>query len=573
MTAQQPRFGRYELTRELGVGATATVYRAFDQESRREVALKALAPALAADPEQRRAYLSAARGLQPLRHANLVPVFDVAEADGRPFFTMELVRGRTLSQILDGDTRLPYGRLVEVFRGISAAVDYLHRAGRQHGAISAANIMVKDSGRAVLMEPRLGIEPAPATDDLAALGAIATTLIAGAAGAEVHGGSLREIQPGLPEQVYATIEGATAPGSPNRPGSASEIAAAVAAATPAIATRESSTETLPVVRRARRAVEPAHTGPQPVPDISSAVPVPPDPQPADRVLSPTAVPPVAEQIMAPASPPSAPVPASPAAVPERLAPSVGSSPAPPSGPTRALDETIQVPVLARASSRPATPALTPTMAVRRSRLPLVVAAAVVVVLVAGGVVFALSRSGSGTTKPPAATTAATAASSAAGAVAPSVAATRPATTPAPLTPAAVLPSTAPTSPLPSATPTVVAPTSVASSVPVSSAVATGVGSPAPADGVQEIMADNKFTPDQLMEVAGRPLTLTIVNQGKAQHNFHVTSLNADDGHEIKTDLLDAGQSVTVTFTISAKGVYAYRCDVHPDEMRGVLTVQ
>src|SRR5205807_703589 len=114
----------------------------------------------------------------------------------------------------------PYGRLVEVFRGVSAAVDYLHRAGLQHGAISPANIMVKDSGRPVLMDPLIGAQSGAGSDDLAALGGLAAELIAGASGAQRQGATLRELQPGLPEQVYTAIEGALSVEGSDRPGSA-----------------------------------------------------------------------------------------------------------------------------------------------------------------------------------------------------------------------------------------------------------------------------------------------------------------------------------------------------------------
>src|SRR5206468_1005995 len=58
-----------------------------------------------------------------------------------------------------------------------------------------------------------------------------------------------------------------------------------------------------------------------------------------------------------------------------------------------------------------------------------------------------------------------------------------------------------------------------------------------------------------------------------QHNFHITDIQDAGGKDIKTDLLGPGQSATLTFTIAQAGSYKFRCDVHPTEMIGTVTVQ
>jgi serine/threonine protein kinase len=80
------RFGRYEVRGVLGRGGFATVYRAHDPLLGRDVALKALLPALCAEPEDRARFLTEARALARLRHPHIVAVYDVGEAAGRPFF-------------------------------------------------------------------------------------------------------------------------------------------------------------------------------------------------------------------------------------------------------------------------------------------------------------------------------------------------------------------------------------------------------------------------------------------------------------------------------------------------------
>jgi plastocyanin/mono/diheme cytochrome c family protein len=85
--------------------------------------------------------------------------------------------------------------------------------------------------------------------------------------------------------------------------------------------------------------------------------------------------------------------------------------------------------------------------------------------------------------------------------------------------------------------------------------------------------DNKFSQTTLTVAAGKPYQLTVSNKGAALHNFHVLNAKDDNGSDIKTDLLAAGKSAAITFTISKKGSYNFQCDVHPTEMKGTLTVQ
>ncbi len=96
--AEVTRFGRYVVLGVLGRGGFATVYRARDTALGRDVALKALAPHLAEDAEVRRRFVQEAQRIAQLRHPHIVTVHDVGEADGQPFFTMELVEGETLAE-------------------------------------------------------------------------------------------------------------------------------------------------------------------------------------------------------------------------------------------------------------------------------------------------------------------------------------------------------------------------------------------------------------------------------------------------------------------------------------------
>src|SRR5579872_6353451 len=104
-------FGRYELRGLLGTGGFARVYRAYDPALRREVALKTLLPGHATDAEIRRRFTAEAQALAGLRHPNIVTVYDVGEADGLPFFAMELIEGRSLAQLVSEDGPQPLARV------------------------------------------------------------------------------------------------------------------------------------------------------------------------------------------------------------------------------------------------------------------------------------------------------------------------------------------------------------------------------------------------------------------------------------------------------------------------------
>jgi serine/threonine-protein kinase len=144
-------FGRYELRGALGEGGFATVYRAWDAMLEREVALKLLHPHMATNADIRRRFLAEARALARLRHPNIVVVHEVGEADGRSFFTMELIEGRTLAAI-GARGPLPPAEVLRIVQSLAGAVDAMHAAGFIHRDIKVGNVMVERGGRVVLMD-------------------------------------------------------------------------------------------------------------------------------------------------------------------------------------------------------------------------------------------------------------------------------------------------------------------------------------------------------------------------------------------------------------------------------------
>src|SRR5438105_4596749 len=109
----KPVFSRYELLAVLGRGGFATVYRARDRSLDRDVALKVLRPQIAEDPEAHARFLNEARRIAQLHHPNIITVYDVGEEDDVPYFTMEVIEGRTLAELVPVGTTLPLARVAQ----------------------------------------------------------------------------------------------------------------------------------------------------------------------------------------------------------------------------------------------------------------------------------------------------------------------------------------------------------------------------------------------------------------------------------------------------------------------------
>ena len=138
--------GRYRVERVLGVGAMAKVLLAHDEELGREVAVKLLDEGLAADPSFRARFAREARVAAGLSHPNIVTVFDVGEADGRPFIVMELVPGRTLEERLRREGALSAHDVLGIARQVCAGLEHAHANGLVHRDLKPGNLIERDDG-------------------------------------------------------------------------------------------------------------------------------------------------------------------------------------------------------------------------------------------------------------------------------------------------------------------------------------------------------------------------------------------------------------------------------------------
>jgi serine/threonine-protein kinase len=126
------RLGRYQIREIIGEGAMACVYKAFDPEINRPLAIKLLKAQLRLDGEYRNRFLREAKGAGVLSHPNIVTVFDVGEDQGHPYIAMELVEGGTLAEEIKTSKPLTTAEIVEIGIQLARALDYAHKRGIVH---------------------------------------------------------------------------------------------------------------------------------------------------------------------------------------------------------------------------------------------------------------------------------------------------------------------------------------------------------------------------------------------------------------------------------------------------------
>jgi serine/threonine-protein kinase len=161
-----PSSSRHEEGRRLGTGGMGEVFLVRERNLHRNVALKAILPKLASKPGGLRRFLREAQITAQLQHPGVVPVYELGQlGDGRPYFTMREIRGRTLSQLVksvhaasaagqwasDSDS-WTLRRLVEVFHRACETVAYAHHRDVVHCDLKPSNIMAGDFGDVLVLD-------------------------------------------------------------------------------------------------------------------------------------------------------------------------------------------------------------------------------------------------------------------------------------------------------------------------------------------------------------------------------------------------------------------------------------
>jgi non-specific serine/threonine protein kinase len=138
--------GAYRLEELVAHGGMGSIYRARDERLGRVVALKVLAPGLAADPAFRRRFLEESRIAAGLDHPHVIPIYEAGEAEGLLFIAMRYVEGADLGTVLARERRLAPARAIGLLRGIADALDAAHARGLVHRDVKPENILVTVGG-------------------------------------------------------------------------------------------------------------------------------------------------------------------------------------------------------------------------------------------------------------------------------------------------------------------------------------------------------------------------------------------------------------------------------------------
>ncbi|MET8181002.1 serine/threonine-protein kinase [Streptomyces sp. NPDC005336] len=270
--------GRYELTRELGRGGMGVVWAAYDRAHDREVAVKLVAPRGRGTEltTLERRFLREARLTSRLEHPGIPAVHDHGSHEGELYLVMDLVPGRALDAVLESGGPLPVERAADVARRAADVLAYAHGQNVVHRDLKPSNLMVTpedevkvlDFGVAAALEPQPGetrftaANATPGTvvymapeqavgktvpaSDLYSLGCVLYELLTGAP--PFTGGSpfmlyhqhandpvppLADRRSGVPAGLRTLVAGLLEKNPEDRPASAAEVAALLAAWSPA----------------------------------------------------------------------------------------------------------------------------------------------------------------------------------------------------------------------------------------------------------------------------------------------------------------------------------------------------
>src|SRR5574344_478220 len=159
---------RYEIIEKTGVGGMATVYVAKDLILNRYVAVKVLKEEFTTDEEFVKRFNTEAQAAASLSHANIVSVYDVGNEENLYYIVMELIKGKTLKEIILEDGKLPWKWSVNIAIQVASALETAHKNNIVHRDIKPHNIIITEDGIAKVTD--FGIAKAVSNSTITAFG-------------------------------------------------------------------------------------------------------------------------------------------------------------------------------------------------------------------------------------------------------------------------------------------------------------------------------------------------------------------------------------------------------------------
>ncbi len=171
------RFGRYRLDAMIGAGGMGEVWRAFDTETDRVVALKRLNRTFAKDAEYQQRFERESRLAAKLQEPHIIPIHHYGEISGQLYIDMRLVDGEDLASVIKKRGPLPPSEAVSIVTQIASALDAAHGAGLIHRDVKPSNILITgDSPFAYLIDFGISRLIAPDQNPITADGVLPGTL-------------------------------------------------------------------------------------------------------------------------------------------------------------------------------------------------------------------------------------------------------------------------------------------------------------------------------------------------------------------------------------------------------------
>ncbi len=144
--------GRYEILQTIGEGGMGAVYKAKDRELDRFVALKVIRPELASDPSILARFKQELLLAHQVTHRNVIRIYDLGEAEGVKFITMEFIEGKDLRSLIREKKKFAPEEAVDVIQQVCQALHAAHSVGVIHRDLKPQNIMQDSSGRILVMD-------------------------------------------------------------------------------------------------------------------------------------------------------------------------------------------------------------------------------------------------------------------------------------------------------------------------------------------------------------------------------------------------------------------------------------